>query len=285
MKFQRGGTFEELDVEEQEEATPAQNKNNLAVSSIAKITLHKAPEKKKRASEGPETLKHRVPTEGKETDVMGSESISNRFLGGVNKISKPKEKPYLDDFQIEKLTKFKKKKRRRSLNHYDDTQSTESKISFLQKFVMKKFRDFKPQVRRKLRVYYDGLILRRSQLTEADQKRAKFMHDIKKSIKPRGYGPWDLLWEFKQERFKKESPYGDFSSYRIRQVIVKGGDDLRQEMVAMQLIKKIRDYFLQDGAPLFIHVYDIIAIDSNSGALGRPSAHQSSSQTRSQSTD
>ena len=281
MKFKRGGTVEALDLDEPEETTPVHNRNNFAVSSIAKITLHKRVEKRKRGSEGPEALKRRVPTEEKESVIAEPESASNRFLGKTTKITEVKQKPYYDDFELEKLTKFTKKKRRRSLNYYDDTQSTESKISFLQKFVMKKFRDLRPLVRRKLRAYYDGLILRRSQLTEADQKRVKFIRDIKTSMKPKGYGPWDLLWEFKQERFKKESPYGDFASYRIRQVIVKGGDDLRQEMVAMQLIKKIRDYFLQDGAPLFIHVYDIIAIDNTSGALGSLTAHKSSSQTRS----
>lgn len=91
------------------------------------------------------------------------------------------------------------------------------------------------------------------------------MEDEKKK---RTLGPWDLLWEYKQEVLKRDSPYSEFPSYRIRQLIVKGGDDLRQEMVAMQIIRKVKEIFAREKTGLYVHCYEIIAIDSNSGVLG-----------------
>ena len=57
--------------------------------------------------------------------------------------------------------------------------------------------------------------------------------------------PWGEDWEDTYTRIRDTSPYKDFQSYRLRPIIVKGGDDLRQELFAMQLIKKFDDIFKQ----------------------------------------
>lgn len=44
---------------------------------------------------------------------------------------------------------------------------------------------------------------------------------------PRKFGPWEDLWEDKAEMIKRSSPYQHFDSYKLRPVIMKGGDDLR----------------------------------------------------------
>ena len=133
---------------------------------------------------------------------------------------------------------------------------------------MKKVKDIKPRMKRLLKNEYDFLISKRAQQKEASLKRDRFEKDMKEAKKARGFGPWELLWEYKQESFKKESPYSHFPSYRIRQMILKGGDDLRQEMVAMQIINKVKDIFAREGTSLYLYSYEIIAFDSSSGALG-----------------
>ena len=40
-----------------------------------------------------------------------------------------------------------------------------------------------------------------------------------------------------QVNIKNNSVFKDFKSFSIKTIILKGGDDLRQEMVAMQIIK------------------------------------------------
>lgn len=54
----------------------------------------------------------------------------------------------------------------------------------------------------------------------------------------------------KATQIKKESPYADFPSYRLRPVIIKGGDDLRQEIIAMQLIHKFKKIFDEEQTEL-----------------------------------
>jgi phosphatidylinositol 4-kinase len=49
---------------------------------------------------------------------------------------------------------------------------------------------------------------------------------------------------------------------------VKGGDDLRQELFAMQLIKKFDDIFKQtDKFRLYLKPYEIIITSENSGII------------------
>ena len=222
-----------------------------------------------------------------DNDVLNTKNEPKLYKSAIPRFNKEREKPiktitpilesnslqvpvymrgHKDDIHVPRSNKKTiKVKRKYSTSDSDDT---ESKISFLQKYLMKRFKGMKASVRRKLRSYYEDLVAKRARTNETDQKKIQFITHIKTALKPKGYGPWELLWEYKQERFRKESPYGDFSSYRIRQVIVKGGDDLRQEMVAMQIIKKIKLFFEKENTNLFLRVYDIIAIDSNSGALG-----------------
>ena len=51
--------------------------------------------------------------------------------------------------------------------------------------------------------------------------------------------------------------------------MVKGGDDLRQEIVAMQLIKKFQIICKNAKLNLFFKPYDIIVNSINSGFIGK----------------
>lgn len=172
-----------------------------------------------------------------------------------------------DDLCLELRTE-QHRERRLSLNRINDLEATERRIDFFQKIVLKRFGLIRGKMRKKLREHYETLIVKRSQQREYLIRKQRFVQDMKEAKKKRGIGPWELLWEYKQEIIKRDSPYADFPSYRIRQVVVKGGDDLRQEMVAMQVIRKVKEIFAFEKTQLYVYAYDIIAIDSNSGALG-----------------
>lgn len=49
--------------------------------------------------------------------------------------------------------------------------------------------------------------------------------------------------------------------------MVKGGDDLRQELMAMQVIQKLDSIFKASGLNLYLKPYEIIVTSENSGLL------------------
>eukprot|EP00923_Selenidium_pygospionis_P020638 GHVN01035614.1.p1 GENE.GHVN01035614.1~~GHVN01035614.1.p1 ORF type:complete len:1239 (+),score=126.50 GHVN01035614.1:5099-8815(+) len=74
-------------------------------------------------------------------------------------------------------------------------------------------------------------------------------------------------WDEKKARLKKESSYGVLGSWDLRCVLVKGGDDLRQELLASQLVKQFKAIF--DGAkiPLWLRPYEILVTGDESGII------------------
>lgn len=199
---------------------------------------------------------------------------SQNFGNGVNVIISNQRKPgnlnYAKEDLAPSLNKKKQKERRLSVNFIDDLFSTEAKVNFFRREIFdKKFRNLSSRVKKLLKYHYDELIAKRSRYREKLQRKADLGKNIRKGkSKVRGFGPWDLLWEYKAEHIKRESPYIEFPSYRLRQVIVKGGDDLRQEIIAMQLIKKLQQIFKQEGASLVLKTYEIVVINSSSGIIG-----------------
>lgn len=81
-------------------------------------------------------------------------------------------------------------------------------------------------------------------------------------------GVWGELWESKKETIRERSPFGHFPSYKLRQFMVKGGDDLRQEVLCMQLIYKFNSIWRNAGLSLKLRPYDIIVSSEDSGFLG-----------------
>lgn len=88
-----------------------------------------------------------------------------------------------------------------------------------------------------------------------------------KKIYVKTHGPWGEDWDDLQKRIKASSPFKNFETYRLRSIIVKGGDDLRQELFAMQLIKKFNEIFHTAYVNLYLKPYEIIVTSENSGLL------------------
>ena len=47
-------------------------------------------------------------------------------------------------------------------------------------------------------------------------------------------------WEEKMHRIQESSPYGHLPNWRLLSVIIKCGDDLRQELLAFQVLKQLQ---------------------------------------------
>ncbi|CAA6667722.1 unnamed protein product [Spirodela intermedia] len=81
-----------------------------------------------------------------------------------------------------------------------------------------------------------------------------FLHHVEK-----GSGE---LWEVKKERIRKSSTYGKSSGWDLRSMIVKSGDDCRQEHLAVQLVSHFYDIFQETGLPLWLRPYEVLVTSS-----------------------
>ncbi|XP_017695381.1 PREDICTED: phosphatidylinositol 4-kinase beta [Lepidothrix coronata] len=68
-------------------------------------------------------------------------------------------------------------------------------------------------------------------------------------------------------RIREGSPYGHLPSWRLLSVIVKCGDDLRQELLAFQVLKQLQSIWEQERVPLWIKPYKILVISADSGMI------------------
>ncbi|CAK9146933.1 unnamed protein product [Ilex paraguariensis] len=70
------------------------------------------------------------------------------------------------------------------------------------------------------------------------------------------------LWEVKRERIRQASGYGKLPGWELRSIMVKSGDDCRQEHLAVQLIAHFYDIFHEAGLPLWLRPYEILVTSS-----------------------
>ncbi|XP_067832080.1 phosphatidylinositol 4-kinase beta isoform X1 [Heptranchias perlo] len=74
-------------------------------------------------------------------------------------------------------------------------------------------------------------------------------------------------WQEKVRRIRENSPYGHFPNWRLLSVIVKCGDDLRQELLAYQVLKQLQAIWEVERVPLWIKPYKILVISADSGMI------------------
>eukprot|EP00095_Tigriopus_kingsejongensis_P010476 maker-scaffold1269_size51662-snap-gene-0.14 protein:Tk10476 transcript:maker-scaffold1269_size51662-snap-gene-0.14-mRNA-1 annotation:"phosphatidylinositol 4-kinase beta" len=74
-------------------------------------------------------------------------------------------------------------------------------------------------------------------------------------------------WADKVKRIKESSPYGHLQHWRLLSVIVKCGDDLRQELLAYQLLVMLQKIWVEEHVPLKIRPYKILVLSNDSGML------------------
>ncbi|XP_019745813.1 phosphatidylinositol 4-kinase beta-like isoform X1 [Hippocampus comes] len=74
-------------------------------------------------------------------------------------------------------------------------------------------------------------------------------------------------WGEKVRRIQETSPYGHLPGWRLLPVIVKCGDDLRQELLAYQVLTQLQAIWHQERLPLWIKPYKILVMSSDSGMI------------------
>jgi phosphatidylinositol kinase/protein kinase (PI-3 family) len=74
-------------------------------------------------------------------------------------------------------------------------------------------------------------------------------------------------WKYERDKIAKRSPYSVCSSYRIRSFIIKSGDDLRQEHMAMQLISMVKQICNKENIKIWLRTYAVIPFDRESGLI------------------
>jgi len=67
-------------------------------------------------------------------------------------------------------------------------------------------------------------------------------------------------WEEKEARIRKTSPYGHLPNWKLLSIIVKFGDDCRQERMALQLINQFHRILTAAKLPLYLRPYNILVL-------------------------
>jgi len=74
-------------------------------------------------------------------------------------------------------------------------------------------------------------------------------------------------WEDKVKRIRDSSPYGNIPTWSLLSVIVKCGDDLRQELLAYQYLTLLQKIWREEHVPLYVRPYKILVLSNDSGLI------------------
>ena len=74
-------------------------------------------------------------------------------------------------------------------------------------------------------------------------------------------------WHEKEARIREASPYGSYPNWRLLPVIIKAGDDLRQELVAYQFLCKLQQLWDAEHVPVFVRPSNILVLSNDSGMI------------------
>jgi hypothetical protein len=75
------------------------------------------------------------------------------------------------------------------------------------------------------------------------------------------------LWENKKERIRRTSKWSSNSDWDLRSMIVKSGDDCRQEHLAVQLVAHFYDIYQEAGLPLWLRPYEVLVTSSHTALI------------------
>lgn len=76
---------------------------------------------------------------------------------------------------------------------------------------------------------------------------------------------WGVSWAERAAQIRATSPYGCYQSWSLETIFVKGGDDLRQELLAAQVIKQFSDIFKDAQLPLWLLEVEVLVTSASSG--------------------
>lgn len=115
-----------------------------------------------------------------------------------------------------------------------------------------------------------------NQEEDEDDPAADFVHVVADAEKPLPASDSEITYKNspfgepfakKQERIRMQSPYGHVPGWHIRSVIIKYGDDCKQEYLALQLIQQFKNIFTQANLPIYLRPYRILVNSPDSGII------------------
>jgi phosphatidylinositol 4-kinase B len=74
-------------------------------------------------------------------------------------------------------------------------------------------------------------------------------------------------WRVEKQKIAALSAYSHCPSYRVQSFIVKSGDDLRQEHMAMELIGMVRAICIKENVKIWLRTYSVIPFNQDSGLI------------------
>ena len=74
-------------------------------------------------------------------------------------------------------------------------------------------------------------------------------------------------WEDKVERVRASSPYGNLPGWALKPVIIKAGDNCRQELLAIQMTRAFAKIYADSGLPLWLRPFDVIATSTTTAFI------------------
>ncbi|CAO1305697.1 unnamed protein product [Diamesa tonsa] len=74
-------------------------------------------------------------------------------------------------------------------------------------------------------------------------------------------------WHEKERQIRESSPYGHLQNWRLLSAIVKCGDDLRQELMATQLLQIFKSIWTEENIDLWVRPYQIVCLSNDSGLI------------------
>lgn len=90
-------------------------------------------------------------------------------------------------------------------------------------------------------------------------------------------------WPAKEARIRRNSPYGHLRSWRLIPVIIKSGDDLRQELLATQLLALFQQVWQEERMNLWLRPMRVLVTSAQGGMIevvgGAVSLHQTKKET------
>ncbi|XP_055623794.1 phosphatidylinositol 4-kinase beta isoform X2 [Toxorhynchites rutilus septentrionalis] len=74
-------------------------------------------------------------------------------------------------------------------------------------------------------------------------------------------------WLEKERHIRESSPYGHLQNWKLLSAIVKCGDDLRQELMATQLLEMFKLIWDEENVGLWVRPYKIVCLSNDSGLI------------------
>lgn len=75
------------------------------------------------------------------------------------------------------------------------------------------------------------------------------------------------LWSWKEERILSVSPFRNLKGLKLMPLIVKAGDDLRQEQLAIQLITQFQSIFAEESVDVYLRPFTVMSVSSDAGFM------------------